>query len=70
MGHLSYKTVKAIDNAEPLAVYGLKLHGLQKHNTPCHGCQLGKSHCLPFPTSSKCAETPLEIVHSDLVGPF
>jgi hypothetical protein len=70
MGHLSYETVKAIDNAEPLAVYGLKLHGLQKDDTPCHGCRLGKSHRLPFPTSSKHAETPLEIVHSDLVGPF
>jgi hypothetical protein len=35
MGHLSYETVKAIDNAEPLAVYGLKLHGLQKDDTPC-----------------------------------
>jgi hypothetical protein len=70
MGHLSYKTVKAIDNAEPLAVYGLKLHGLQKDDTPCHGCQIGKSHRLPFPTSSKHAEFPLEIVHSDLVGPF
>jgi hypothetical protein len=70
MGHLSYETVKAIDNAEPLSVYGLKLHGLQKDDTPCHGCQLGKSHHLPFPTSSKHAENPLEIVHSDLVGPF
>jgi transposase InsO family protein len=70
MGHSSYETVKAIDNAEPLSVYGLKLHGLQKDDTPCHGCQLGKSHCLPFPTSSKRAENPLEIVHSDLVGPF
>jgi transposase InsO family protein len=70
MGHLSYETVKAIDNAEPLYVYGLKLHGLQKDDTPCHGCQLGKSHCLPFPTSSKHAEVPLKIVHSDLVGPF
>jgi hypothetical protein len=70
MGHLSYETVKAIDNAEPLAVYGLKLHGLQKDDTPCHGCQLGKSHRLPFPTSSKCAEVPLEIIHNDLVGPF
>jgi hypothetical protein len=70
MGHLSYETVKAIDNAEPLSVYGLKLHGLQKDDTPCHGCQLGKSHRLPFPTSSKRAENPLKIVHSDLVGPF
>jgi hypothetical protein len=51
-------------------IYGFRLHGLQKDNTPCHGCQLGKSHCLPFPPSSKHAEVPLEIVHSDLVGPF
>jgi transposase InsO family protein len=70
MGHLSYETVKAIHNAEPLSVYGFKLDGLQKEDTPCHGCQLGKSHRLPFPPSSKRAEVPLEIVHSDLVGPF
>jgi hypothetical protein len=70
MGHLSYETVKAIHNAEPLSVYGFKLDGLQKEDTPCHGCQLGKSHRLPFPPSSKHAEHPLEIVHSDLVGPF
>jgi transposase InsO family protein len=70
MGHLSYETVKAIHNAEPLSVYGFKLDGLQKEDTPCHGCQLGKIHRLPFPPSSKHAEVPLEIVHSDLVGPF
>jgi hypothetical protein len=58
MGHLSYETVKAIHNAETLSVYGFKLDGLQKDDTPCHGCQLGKSHRLPFPTSSKRAEVP------------
>jgi transposase InsO family protein len=70
MGHLYYEMVKAIHNAEPLSVYRFKLDGLQKEDTPCHGCQLGKSHRLPFPPSSKCAEVPLKIVHSDLVGPF
>jgi hypothetical protein len=37
---------------------------------PAMGVNWAKSHRLPFPTSSKRAEVPLEIVHSDLVGPF
>ena len=48
--------------------------GLIINNSPeetgiCHGCELGKSHCLPFPPSNKRASQPLELVYSDLVGP-
>ena len=49
--------------------------GLIIDNSPeetgiCHGCELGKSHHLPFPPSNKHASQPLELVHSDLVGPL
>jgi hypothetical protein len=35
----------------------------------CNACQLGKSHQLPFSTSSHISTVPLEIVHTDVWGP-
>ena len=34
---------------------------------PCHGCELGKSHRLPFPPSESRALAPLDLIHMDLV---
>ncbi|KAJ0601440.1 putative RNA-directed DNA polymerase [Helianthus annuus] len=36
----------------------------------CAGCQFGKSHQLPFEPSSHKTKEPLEIVHSDVLGPI
>jgi transposase InsO family protein len=36
----------------------------------CHACALGKSHRLPFPTSTSRARRPLELIHTDLKGPM
>jgi transposase InsO family protein len=36
----------------------------------CHACALGKSHRLPFPTSTSRASRPLQLVHTDLAGPM
>ncbi len=38
--------------------------------SPCEGCAFGKEHRQAFKPSSKRASTPLELVHSDLVGPM
>ncbi|KAG6470018.1 hypothetical protein ZIOFF_070958 [Zingiber officinale] len=35
----------------------------------CEGCQFGKSHRLPFENSISRCTTPLEQIHSDLMGP-
>lgn len=35
----------------------------------CQGCQFGKAHRLPFDNSSSRCKTPLERIHSDLMGP-
>ena len=49
---------------------GLIIDNSSEETGICHGCELGKSHCLPFPLSNKCASQLLELVHSDLVGPL
>ena len=40
-----------------------------QHDEICLGCQYGKSHRLPFPSSKSRASTILELIHSDLLGP-
>jgi histone deacetylase 1/2 len=35
----------------------------------CDACQQGKSHQLPFVSSSRVVTTPLELVYSDVWGP-
>ena len=35
----------------------------------CDACQLGKSHQLPYPTSTSVSTVPLEQVFSDVWGP-
>lgn len=35
----------------------------------CNACQLGKSHQLPFSSSSHVSTVPLELVHTDVWGP-
>src|SRR5882762_3619701 len=61
-----------ISQREPLSkmLLGLNIESSPVEEKPCHGCELGKSSRLPFPSSSKRASSPLEIVHSDLVGPL
>jgi hypothetical protein len=67
MGHLSKRALK--HNA-PKALKGLEINSSPVEEKPCNGCVLGKSSHLPFPQSSKRASSPLQIVHSDLVGPL
>ena len=35
--------------------------------SPCEGCEFGKSKRLPFPPSKSRADEPLDLVHMDLV---
>jgi hypothetical protein len=68
MGHMSKQALKRSDLSD--AVHGLSIPTYQEADRLCHWCELVKSHRLPFPPSSKRAKEPVEIVHSDSVGPF
>lgn len=35
----------------------------------CESCKFGKSHALPFNTSTSHAENPLDLIHTDVWGP-
>ena len=50
-------------------VHGLP--ALKQVHTTCEACILGKHQCHPIPRHSMTITTrPLELVHSDLCGPF
>ena len=67
MGHMSKEALKRYAQS---SCQGLIINNSPEETGICHGCELGKSHCLPFPSSNKRASQPLELVHSDLVGPL
>ncbi|CAL9001991.1 unnamed protein product, partial [Prunus brigantina] len=49
----------------------LRLPEIQKHDTVCHGCAIGKNHREAFPQESKLrAKEPLGLIHSDICGPM
>ena len=67
-GHLNCNDVKLLFNQK--LVTGMKLSSTD-HVEGCHGCAVGKSKRVPFPKKSDRKTTrPLELVHSDVCGPF
>ncbi|TFY52466.1 hypothetical protein EVJ58_g10003 [Rhodofomes roseus] len=64
-GHSSEEVIRQL----PKHTKGVDSIG-DKDKSPCAGCQWGKSHRAPFPTSDKRASKPLEIVHTDEDGPM
>jgi len=67
MGHISHSALKAHG---PKVLKGLDIDNTTSAPTICHGCELGKSTCQPFPRSTKKSSRILEIIHSDLAGPM
>ena len=67
-GHLAYDTLQRARSGERLT--GFDPSAGAPPSGPCAGCELGKQHRLPFPLSDKRATRPLELVHSDVMGPF
>ena len=65
MGHPSKEVIRRL----PGNTKGADPVGVEDHS-PCEGCQWGKSHRAPFPTSYKRATKPLELVHTDEDGPM
>ncbi|KAK8916408.1 hypothetical protein KSP39_PZI022184 [Platanthera zijinensis] len=62
--HLNIKSLKQLQEKEMV----LGLPELKKEELHCEGCVMGKSHRLPFPTTSWKAKQPLELIHADLWG--
>jgi hypothetical protein len=64
-GHVAYRTLKHL----PKMVKGVpSVLSPAKHL--CEGCALGKAHKHSYHVSEKRATKPLEVIHSDLMGPF
>ncbi|KAG7588970.1 Zinc finger CCHC-type [Arabidopsis suecica] len=67
LGHISFKTIKAMSNKE--MVHGLPK--IEKENQLCESCLVGKQTRQVFPnTSSYRASQALELIHADLCGPI
>jgi hypothetical protein len=65
-GHMSHMALKL---HSPSATTGMDLDASTMVPNTCHGCELGKSACKPFPVSVQKTTQIFEIVHSDLRGP-
>lgn len=65
-GHLSKNALRQA----PLHVNGMPTSLSPSSTAPCKGCALGKMHERTYADSSKRATRPLELVHTDLVGPL
>ena len=67
-GHLNSNDVKLLSDQN--LVTGMQLSSADRVEN-CHGCAVGKAKRLPFPQKSERKTTrPLELVHSDICGPF
>ena len=68
MGHISHAALKQYG---PSALTGMDLDSSTTAPTSCHGCEVGKSTRKPFsPSKVKRTSEILQVVHSDLAGPF
>lgn len=67
LGHLSMDKLKVMVKKD--LVNGLPNLTNFGGGEVCEGCQYGKAHRLPFERSSSRSNAPLELIHSDLMGP-
>ena len=66
-GHLNFGGLNLLNRKG--MVSGLPL--IEKPDSLCEGCILGKQHRESFPSEKSIrAKAPLEIVHSDVCGPM
>ena len=66
--HHGYDVVNKIVKDE--LVTGMHINMRTKPDPICEPCLAGKMNAHPFPTSSSRAANPLDLIHSDLHGPF
>ena len=67
LGHLNMDKLKVMINKN--LVDGLPHITSFGSGALCEGCQYGKAHRLPFDRSQTRYEAPLELIHSDVMGP-
>jgi transposase InsO family protein len=67
LGHLNVRSVKALQSI----VNGMHIKDGASNSAVCEGCIEGKLSRTPFPSEGgQRASKPLELVHSDVCGPF
>ena len=67
LGHYNLKSIQFAQKQELVK----DLPNIQVCSEVCEGCQLGKQHRLPFPSSATWRATEkLQLVHSDVCGPM
>ena len=70
LGHPGTTQLSKLVNRNLLTDLELPASSLCLLGVPCEACALGKAHRTPFPLSRTVSSAPLEVVHSDLMGPF
>ena len=68
LGHMSTPTLTKMINAG--IVDGISISGKNTTDKVCETCAMSKLTKLPFPARTERAKQPLDLVHSDVVGPF
>lgn len=68
LGHLNYNDVISLEKRNLAS--GINLNNRSIPDDLCPGCKFGKMSRKPFPSSSTRATKILEIIHSDVCGPF
>ena len=66
--HHDHNSVKYMISKE--LVTGLNIESNKVPDPICEPCLSGKMNANPFPSSTTCSSKPLELIHTDLHGPF
>jgi transposase InsO family protein len=68
LAHHDYNSVKQMISKQ--LVTGIDIKSKQAPDLICEPCLAGKMNANPFPSSTTRASKPLELIHTDLHGPF
>jgi len=71
MGHLNWDALKKTQNSSPPLI-GIRLDDSSPPHSSCEGCIAGKAKHCTFKSSASGSKssTPIERIHSDLMGPM
>jgi transposase InsO family protein len=71
LGHLSYETMAQMVNHGAVKGLSVSAKALRKKAAAvCNSCDMAKHAAKPHPQSDSRSRQALELVHSDLIGPF
>ena len=68
LAHYHYGGVRELEASK--AVSGMRVTTYKQPAVRCHGCAQGKFTRLPFPMSSTVTTGPMQLVHTDVIGPM